>query len=1807
MSGGKQTNASVFGRKSGPGAKPVLASALSIVLIACAFLAVTTSLAQFVSAADPGHSAASISAGTFEAGDFAFQQNLTVSKYLTVNGTTLFVDALNERIGIGTTTPGSKLEVTGDIISKGTTWTLRTANAGMSWNAVTYGNGMFVAVGSGSNLVMTSPDGVNWTTHAGAVSNTWLGVTYGNGLFVAVADAGTNRVMTSPDGFKWTARPASDASGWRSIAYGNGTFVALADAGGTYHVMTSPDGTTWSNRTQSDASGWLSVAYGNGVFVAVAYTGTNLVMTSPDGITWTNRTAAQANAWRGVTYGNGLFAAVADGGTSMVMTSPDGITWTARNASDSGWWHAVTYGNGLFVATALSGTYRVMTSPDGITWTNRTAPQANWWYGVTYGNGVFVAVSNDGTNRVMTSGKPDYTVTPTNNIYQGGMSIFDNVGIGTASPTNKLTVIGDVNATVNVTTPTLCLSGNCQSAWPAYPGGGWTNTSTLVSLSNSQNNVSANTLYIDNSNGRVGLGMTSPATKLDVSGSARISGALSSPAFYESSDDGLVAYIPFSEGSGTTASDKSPSGSAVSLNTSPTWNTTGKFGNAMTFNGESQYGNITTSASTNVSMSAWINVADAGALENVVGGSGIYQYASVRSGKLQVYNGTTWVSTATALAAGQWNHIAMTFSGATSDMRLYVNGVLEANATSSYTDGTAATIAKYYGSDTRYFNGTIDELRLYSRVLTADEIRAQYLRGVGAQLPYANANTGNVGIGTVSPTQKLEVNGTLNVTNITLTTNCNDGEILKWASGVGKCGSDSGIGSESDPRWTGNYTACDANSKLYFNGRTLACGADQYNTTNQIFGVVNNGSFIATLNSSVTSWNSWAANYTACDSSSKLYFSGRSLACGADSGLGSESDTLATVTNRGATTANSTTFDSDGDGVTTIGGNLTVGAGTLYVDKAHGNVGIGSAAPDSKLYVDGGGAGYSSLRIGYNGTAVNYYNANTHYFRDANNVNTVTITNGYVGIGTTSPTQKLEVAGTLNVSNITLRTNCNDGEILKWASGVGTCGTDTGGSGAGWATNGNYVYNNTAAAMVGIGTSAPNKKLDVNGSISINSTAAQYLYFDRLGNTLDSELRFLTAGTGDWLLGERGLSESDFHLYSYGTGTDVVTVLRASGNVGIGTVSPSSMLDVNGTVTVEPTSAGISTVRTNSSNARMDFITDRDATNKISFNFADSVGNSSMVIMDSGNVGIGTTTNTVDRLTVKAPGTGNWGLSIRNSGDTQNVATMGTWSSDNAGLSLNLADGTRKVLLLASGDSYFTGGNVGIGTTGPQALFHINASGEVRVRLTTGASDTNARDWDIRTNNVAYGDMNFVQGASQGAAPTVSRLYINKDGNVGINTTNPQTALHLANGTIRVDGTPLLYLRGSSTGDKGRITLNHYGHTSFDMVVGDAADHTFSISPTGTSNAFVIQEAGNVGIGTTTPAKKLHVNESNANAVSSTTFWNYYFGGMEINNPSDTANTVAGISFTGGSARNALAAIGAIEESTSLEALAFFTGGSGRANTVPERMRIDSAGNVGIGTASPATKLHINGTSGTGSELRITSPSNTMGAISFYENAVAAWTINGTGANGNFYINDAYNGVNVITLKANTGNPMVGIGTTNPGAILDIGGASGTVHLELNATSNHLAFVDSAGGTPAYIYMNAADSNLRLYTSGADQMIIGNGRVGIGISPTNGKLHVATSTAGASIYSVASATSGANYGIDAEATGASATTNYGVYAAATAATTNYAIYVPNGFPGAGANNYAIYSASAAQNYLASNLTITDTLKSSTGNVVIQLG
>jgi len=169
--------------------------------------------------------------------------------------------------------------------SAGVTWTKRTSGAIDDLWGVTYGNGLFVAVGGSleempgilalrTATILTSRDGITWTERDPGSYVPLYGVTYGNGLFVAVGWGGT--ILTSPDGVKWTQQVSGTGDHLNEVAYLNGLFVAVGIDGA---ILTSRDGITWTRRNSGTRKGLYAVTYGNGRFVAVGSDG--IILTSP--------------------------------------------------------------------------------------------------------------------------------------------------------------------------------------------------------------------------------------------------------------------------------------------------------------------------------------------------------------------------------------------------------------------------------------------------------------------------------------------------------------------------------------------------------------------------------------------------------------------------------------------------------------------------------------------------------------------------------------------------------------------------------------------------------------------------------------------------------------------------------------------------------------------------------------------------------------------------------------------------------------------------------------------------------------------------------------------------------------------------------------------------------------------------------------------------------------------------------------------------------------------------------------------------------------------------------------------------------------------------------------------------------------------------------------------------------------------------------------------------------------------------------------------------------------------------------------
>lgn len=239
---------------------------------------------------------------------------------------------------------------------------------------------------------------------------------------------------------------------------------------------------------------------------------------------------------------------------------------------------------------------------------------------------------------------------------------------------------------------------------------------------------------------------------------------------------GLAAAYSFDEGVGATASDSSGQGNTATLVNGVAW-VAGQHGKAASFDGVNDYITIPNSTSTNISgnaltLSMWINPQPLASGDSVVIGkfwnttmsSPYYQYGLELGGgnKTDFYIGTSSgprVATAgTTLPFNQWTHLAITFDGA--QVRTYVNGAL-VNTQALSASITARGNAMNIGADAsgkQFQKGLLDDLRIYSRVLTQAQIQSDMTIAVGG--PAAGSPQVSIDV----PANGAQVSGIVNVT-----------------------------------------------------------------------------------------------------------------------------------------------------------------------------------------------------------------------------------------------------------------------------------------------------------------------------------------------------------------------------------------------------------------------------------------------------------------------------------------------------------------------------------------------------------------------------------------------------------------------------------------------------------------------------------------------------------------------------------------------------------------------------------------------------------------------------------------------------------------------------------------------------------------------------------------------------------------------------------------------------------------------------------------------------------------------------------
>jgi hypothetical protein len=199
---------------------------------------------------------------------------------------------------------------------------------------------------------------------------------------------------------------------------------------------------------------------------------------------------------------------------------------------------------------------------------------------------------------------------------------------------------------------------------------------------------------------------------------------------------GLVAAYGFSEGSGSSVSDASGNGQIGTIS-GASWSTQGRFGNALSFDGVNDWVTVNSSSllslTTGMTVEAWVFPTAANKGRNVLIKEGVNRdiynlYSRSGGNKSEIFahiGGSNRSAESDAVPLNQWTHIAGTYDGTA--LRLYINGVQVAINTLASGSITTSTQPLRFGGNSiwgEFFQGLIDEIRIYNRALTPAEIQA---------------------------------------------------------------------------------------------------------------------------------------------------------------------------------------------------------------------------------------------------------------------------------------------------------------------------------------------------------------------------------------------------------------------------------------------------------------------------------------------------------------------------------------------------------------------------------------------------------------------------------------------------------------------------------------------------------------------------------------------------------------------------------------------------------------------------------------------------------------------------------------------------------------------------------------------------------------------------------------------------------------------------------------------------------------------------------------------------------------------------
>ena len=781
-----------------------------------------------------------------------------------------------------------------------------------------------------------------------------------------------------------------------------------------------------------------------------------------------------------------------------------------------------------------------------------------------------------------------------------------------------------------------------------------------------------------------------------------------------------------------------------------------------------------------------------------------------------------------------------------------------------------------------------------------------------------------------------------------------------------------------------------------------------------------------------------------------------------------------------------------------------------------------------------GNTGTRQYELAVGGTTSSVPGAFYIYDNNATDFRITIATSGNVGIGTTTPDSNLDVKGpsaTPADGNQTLSiTNSTGGTQLNLGTAENAYGWIEAREGA---TLRNLLLNPNGG-NVGIGVTGPDNKLMVQGaSTNGAASAGNVALFEGPSGT--NGLKVFVDDTEN-AAGFQTISADDLLINPH------------SGNVGIGTAGPISKFTVTGTDNTNQANIGHSTqsvfIKVNGTN--VDYNSSGNSGGSHTF----STGNiERMRITVGGNVGIGTTaingafgaSNTI--LAVKGKTSGGEGII--------QITGLGNNATDNVGVlafhSYNEADAMCSIRSIRGsaddiGNMAFLTNNGGT----ESERMRITSGGDVGIGTADGPDDVNSKlhvyknagaNTVVELLRLDCGENNHLVG--KGGS------IIWRDINVYTNTASitAQRTGNTGNSTLQFG------LRGSEKmriDSAGAIKFNAYDSTNNTgtptyLLGTDASGNvvkTLSSSAPGSlwaasGNDIYNTNSANVGIGTTNPTQKLHLDGNNYNTATRTTFLIRDVGNNY--NQGDNAIDIVMRSryWSGDQNTSQNSKIRHLKDNSNGSTgtqLRFSTTTRGAGDS-SDKMTILASGNVGIGETGPVNKLNVNGDIG---YIGVIGQGNIYGNtgnssyanMQLYDPATGYSTFNNQSYG--YYLQTG--GSTKLTIL-NNGN--VGIGTTSPGSrrlsvVKDTGitagfnditefldttlGGGGSVSLNIGKANSSKNL-----GKMAFKYVSSGSNsnalNFGFYDADNLMTLQAGGNVGIGTEDPDKLLHVGDGSA----------------------------------------------------------------------------------------------